>query len=196
MSIPLLGKIDFGFLYALIIIPVAIVGASNGFNMIAGYNGLEAGLGMLILSTLAYIAYSSGSAWVAIIAACMVLSLLAFYFFNRYPAKVFPGDTMTYTVGAMIAAIAIFANIEKFAAILFTPYFIELLLKLRGRFQKESFAKLSGDGSLILPYTKLYGLEHVAILVLSKIKKRVTENNVVFSLYAFQMLFIIIALVV
>lgn len=44
MTLPLIGRVDWGILYPLVIVPVGIVGASNAFNMIAGYNGLEAGM--------------------------------------------------------------------------------------------------------------------------------------------------------
>ncbi|GAG45648.1 unnamed protein product, partial [marine sediment metagenome] len=37
MILPIIGLVNFGLIYPLIIIPIAIVGASNGFNMLAGY---------------------------------------------------------------------------------------------------------------------------------------------------------------
>jgi UDP-N-acetylglucosamine--dolichyl-phosphate N-acetylglucosaminephosphotransferase len=195
MSIPLIGFVDFAFIYPLFIVPLAIVGASNGFNMLAGYNGLETGQGILILSTLAYIAWKSQQGWISLIALCMVFSLVAFFLFNKYPSKVFPGDTLTYSVGALIALVAIFANAEKAALVLFIPYFIEFFLKLRGKFKKESFAKLDENQNLILPYEKIYGLEHLSILFLRKFTTKVTENKVVYSLFTFQLFFIIIVLV-
>src|SRR3989344_2780262 len=74
-----------------------------------------------------------------IIAACAFMALLAFFIFNKHPAHIFPGDTLTYPIGTIIAIIAILGNIEKFALILFIPYLIEGLLKARGKMQKESF---------------------------------------------------------
>ena len=183
MMLPFLGRVEFGFIYPLIIIPIIIVGASNGFNMIAGYNGLEAGMGIIILSTLSFITwYKQGTGWLAVVGLCMVFSLVAFFIYNKNPAKVFPGDTLTYPVGALIACLAIIGNIETAALILFIPYFLELILKLRGKLQKESFAKLNDKGYLIRPYGKIYGLEHLMIYLLGKTKKNVTENNVVYSL--------------
>ena len=37
----------------------------------------------------------------------MVAALLGFYLYNKYPAKVFPGDSMTWAIGALIAGMAI-----------------------------------------------------------------------------------------
>src|SRR4030042_5514706 len=40
MSIPIFGSVDFGIIYPLVIIPIGVVGAANGFHMLAGFNGL------------------------------------------------------------------------------------------------------------------------------------------------------------
>lgn len=188
MAFPLIGEINLGFLYPLFIIPLAIVGASNGFNMLAGYNGLEAGMGVIILSALGFIAWQQGIGYVAVVALCMVSALLAFLIFNRYPSKIFPGDTLTYSVGAVIACIAILGNMERAAVILFIPYFIEFFLKLRGLMQKESFAKVNSDNSLEPRYNKIYGLEHFMVFLLQKVKRKVYEMDVVYSLYIVELI--------
>ncbi|MBI4155143.1 glycosyl transferase family 4 [Candidatus Woesearchaeota archaeon] len=196
MVLPFIGPVDFGLLYPFLLIPLGIVGASNGFNMIGGYNGLESGLGIIILSTLGFIAWKAGVSWMAVIALVMVFALLAFYFFNRYPSKIFPGNMLTYSVGALIACIAILVNTEKAALILFIPYFIELILKLRGKLQIESFATLDKEGNLIVPQKKLYGIEHLTILLLSKVKNKVTELNVVLSIYSFEIVLALVAVLI
>ncbi len=161
--------INFGLIYPLILIPIAIVGTTSTFNFLAGYNGLEAGQGILILGALSIVTFITGSLWLSVISACMVASLFAFYLFNKYPARVFPGDTLTYPVGALIGAIAILGNIEKIAVFFFIPYILEFFLKARGKLKKESFAKLNSDGSIDVK-EGIYGLEHVAIKILRKIK--------------------------
>lgn len=186
MNIPLLGIVDFSYAYPILLIPLAVVGASNGFNMLAGFNGLEAGMAVLQLGALGYISWISSARPAAIIAACMLAAVLAFWLFNRYPARVFPGDTFTYSVGASIAVVAILGNVEKFALILFIPYFIELALKARGGFRKESFAKVLSDGSLANRYSKWYSLTHVAVSLLRKIKGRASEDSVVLLLLSLE----------
>jgi UDP-N-acetylglucosamine--dolichyl-phosphate N-acetylglucosaminephosphotransferase len=190
-TLPFVGVVDLGIFYALILVPIAITGAANGFNMIAGYNGLETGMGIIILSFLSYVAWLQDFGWVAIIGGCMVSALIGFYIFNKTPAKIFPGDTLTYSVGALIAIIAISANLEKLALIIFIPYFIELILKLRGGLQKESFAKLNKDGSLSVK-EGIFGLEHFVIYIRTKLGLKTYERQVVSNLYIIQFLFIII----
>lgn len=193
INLPLFGSVNLGIIYPLILIPIGILGATTTFNFLAGYNGLEASQGMIILGALAYVTYVTGNSWLSIVALCMVASLFAFYIFNRCPAKVFPGDVMTYSVGALIAGIAILGNIEKIAIIFFLPYILETILKLRGKLKKQSFGKPNSDGSLEMPYDKIYGLEHLAIFLLKRIKKnkKVYENEVVYLINGFQILIII-----
>ncbi len=199
MVIPIIGEINFGLVYPLFLIPLGVVGATTTFNFLAGWNGLEARQGILILSALAIVTYLTGNSWLSLIALIMVASLIAFYLFNRYPAKVFPGDVMTYSVGAMIAAIAILGNVEKIAVLFMALYIIEILLKVRGRLVKESFGKLNEeDGSIEMPYKKVYSLTHLSIKILKKIKPshKVYEKDVVNLINAFQIVVIVLAFLV
>ncbi len=189
--------IEFGLLYPLFFIPLGIIGASSTFNFIAGYNGLETSQGILILSALSLLTWLTGSSWLSLISLIMVFCLIAFYIFNKYPAKVFPGDVLTYSIGALIAIIAILGNVEKIAVFFFTPYILETLLKVRGKLKKESFAIAKKDGNLQMPYQKFYGLEHVAIYLLQKIKKnkKVYEKEVVYVINIFQIIIIILGFI-
>ncbi|MBR9706709.1 glycosyl transferase family 4 [Candidatus Pacearchaeota archaeon] len=192
INVPFFGELNLGFFYLLVMIPLAIVGVSTTYNFLAGFNGLEAGQGILILSFLSYVAYVTGSAWLAVIGLCMVASLAAFYLYNRVPAKVFPGDILTYSTGAMIAIMCILGNFEKVAVFIFIPYIIEVILKLRGGLKKYSFAKPNKDGSLSMPYDKIYGLTHLSLFLLKKVKKKVYERDVVYFIFGIQLIFIII----
>ena len=196
VTILAVNGIALGWVYALFLIPIGIVGATTTFNFLAGFNGLEAGQGVLIISALSLAAYFTGNAWLALIGLCMVFSLLAFLFFNKYPAKVFPGDVLTYPVGGMIAIMAILGNMERIALFFFIPYIIEVFLKARGKLKKQSFGKPKKDGSLEMPYDKIYGLEHLAIWFLKKVRGKATEKEVVYSIYAFQVVIILIGILI
>ncbi|MFH0876147.1 MAG: glycosyltransferase 4 family protein [archaeon] len=191
IGLPFFGLINLGILYPVIFIPLAVTGAANGFNMLAGYNGLEAGMGIIILSTLGFVAWINNSSWVTMIALCMVFALIALYYFNRYPAKVFPGNITTYSVGAMIAVVAIIGNMERIAMILFIPYFLELVLKARGTFRKESFSKLLPDGSLTLLHPKFYGIEHVVVSFLRGIKGKAYEKEVAYTIFSIEAIIVV-----
>jgi len=196
ISLPLIGAVDFGVVYPLLLIPIGIVGATTTFNFIAGYNGLEAGQGIILLFAISVVAFFTGNSWISIMALCMAAALLAFLFYNFYPARVFPGDVITYSVGGLIAITAILGNFEKIAVFFFIPYIIETFLKARGRLKKQSFGKPRADGSLDLKYDKIYGLEHLAIYLMKKSGAKPTERKVVYSLWIFQALIIIFGLLI
>jgi len=195
MNIPFLGNVNFGIIYPLILIPIGIAGATTTYNFLAGFNGLETGQGIIVLGFLSYVAYITEFQWLALIGLIMVAALIGFLYYNKYPAKVFPGDSLTWSIGALIAGMAILGNFEKIAVFVFIPYILETMLKIRGKLVKQSFARPNKDGSLEMPYKKIYGLEHAAVYILKKIKpsKKVYERDVVYLIHGFQIFIIILA---
>lgn len=183
IQLPFIGNIDLGILYPLLFVPLGVIGATNGFNLLAGYNGLEAGMGSVFFVVFGFISLIVGRLWIAFIAFTVFACLLAFLAFNWYPAKVFPGNSFSYAIGALIATLAILGNMERIALWLFILYFLEIVLYLRARIidrmgDVQAFAKVNEDGSLELPYKHLYDTTHVAIWVLKKVKDKVYERDV------------------
>ncbi len=196
ITIPFLGIVNVGLIYPLILVPIGIAGATTTYNFLAGFNGLEAGQGIIIISFLSYIAYLTNSAWLAVVGLCLVAGLIVFYFFNRVPAKVFPGDVLTWTIGSMIAGMAIIGNFEQIALFIFIPYIIETLLKLRGKLKMQSFGIPNKDGSIEMPYQKIYGMTHVSVWILKKFKSKVYERDVVYLIFVLQIVLCLLALVI
>ena len=193
IQLPLLGNVDLGLFYPLLIVPLGVIGATNGFNLLAGYNGLEAGMGLVIFAVFGFTGIVVGRLWIALIAFIVYACLLAFLAFNWYPAKVFPGNSFSYAVGAMIATLAILGNMERIAVWLFIPYYLEILLYFRARVidkmgDVQAFAKPNEDGSLELPYKHIYDTTHLAIWVLKRVKTKVYERDVVLFIIAVQVL--------
>jgi UDP-N-acetylglucosamine--dolichyl-phosphate N-acetylglucosaminephosphotransferase len=162
LSIPLIGTFDIGILYPLIVVPLAIVGTSNATNMLAGFNGLQAGLGIVMMLFLGSYAYFNGSVAAAVLAFVFMAALFAFIRYNWYPAKIFPGG-LDYIVGTMIGVLAVIGNMEKFAVICFAPWFLELLLKARSRFKAENFGIIQNDGTLKAPDSKIGSVTHIVM---------------------------------
>jgi len=202
MNIPLLGIINFGIAYALILVPIGIAGATTTYNFLAGLNGLEAGQGIIILSFLSLIAFITGNPWLAIVGMIMVASLLAFFYYNKFPAKVLPGDILTWSVGALIACMAILGNFEKIAIFVFIPYIIEAILKVKGKIELKngkfphSFGIPDKNNNLKMPYKKIYSVTHLSLAILSKFKKNVKEKDAAYLIIGFQILLCLLALVI
>jgi len=197
LSIPLFNRIYLGILYPLIIIPIGVLGASNAFNMIAGYNGLEVGNAIILLSFTMIFGLIKGIGIVVYVSIILMGALIAFLIYNWYPAKVFPGNTFTYAIGALYAGMIILGDIPKFGLTMFFLYYIELILFIRGLFHgvyKENFGKVKGD-SLEPPYERSYSITHLAIKALIKIRGKATERGVVIFIFILQILVGIISLI-
>lgn len=195
MDLPFIGIQDMGIVVPFLFVTLAIIGASNAFNMLAGYNGLEAGMGMIILGTFGVLSVFKGQTFGIVFCFIGFFALLAFIIYNWYPSKVFPGDTMTYPIGAFIAICAILSRVEKFALILFIPYFLDFILPLRKKMKVEAFAKVNPDGSFEPPYTKIYDITHLVIYILRKFRKKVYEKDVVLFILGFELLIAILCIV-
>jgi len=144
----LLG-IDIGVFMA-IVVPLGVTSASNAANMLEGFNGLGAGLGLIMTSSLIALSLLTGAQEGLFLLFPLLGALVAFLLFNRFPARVFPGDSMTLFTGATIACAAIISSppLKTYGAILFIPMVLEFILKSRGHFQAENFGELASDGRL------------------------------------------------
>ncbi len=129
IAFPFGFSITFPFhLYWFIIVPFAITGAANALNMSAGYNGLETGEVIIMSAFLLVISFIKGSDFSTYLVFFSLLgSSLGFYYFNKYPAKIFVGDIGTLSMGAIIGAGVVIGKIEFYGVIVILPAFFELL---------------------------------------------------------------------
>jgi UDP-N-acetylglucosamine--dolichyl-phosphate N-acetylglucosaminephosphotransferase len=185
MSIPLLGPVNFGILYPLLIIPLGVVGTANAVNLLGGFNGSEAGMGVIYCSSLGLYALLNNEVIPAIIFFSTVGALIGFLRYNWFPARILSGDSLTYCLGAVVAAGVILGNMERAGIITMTPFIIEFLLKLRSKLKASCLGKLRNDGKLDPPYgKKIYSWTHI-ILNLGKL----TEKQVTIILIFMQIIF-------
>ncbi len=192
MTLPFLGSVELGVLYPLIVLPLGITGASNAVNMLAGLNGLEAGLGAVMHATVLFTALSimgvhPEAYWAALISASMLGALLAFLKYNWHPAKVFIGDVGTLPIGCALAAAVVLGDMEKLGIILIVPYLFEFLLKARTGFKGESFGFQRKNGTL--GTKEVNSLTHVVMKA-----GKFTEPQVVAVLLGIEAVFGLLAL--
>ena len=180
MTVPLIGNIDFGY-FILFLVPFGITCAANSMNMLEGFNGLGAGLGIIITFTLILLSLMNGKNEGLFLLVPLLGSLIAFFYFNRYPAKIFPGDTLTLFMGGIIGCTAIVNNLKLEGVILMIPMIAEFFLKLRGNFKGECFAKMN-EGGILVYEGRIESLTH---LVMSKFV--VDEIKLVRIFWAFEL---------
>jgi UDP-N-acetylglucosamine--dolichyl-phosphate N-acetylglucosaminephosphotransferase len=188
MMIPFLGKINFGLLYTLVIIPLEVTIAANAVNMLAGFNGLEVGMGIIAVGSLAIIAYLLGKITVLVILLAALGALLAALYYNWYPAKILVGDVGTLSIGAIIAAVVIMGNFEIAGVILLIPYVIDFLIKAKNHFP-YSFGLYRG-GKLYCPEGGPVGLGQLIM----KVCGGISERNLVLVLMGVEAVFGVVAI--
>ncbi|MFH1838316.1 MAG: phospho-N-acetylmuramoyl-pentapeptide-transferase [Candidatus Kuenenbacteria bacterium] len=109
IHIPFLGNFDIGFWYILLFIFV-IVATAFSVNEIDGLDGLAGGT--LLISFVAFSVIAFVLEKINLAAFCGVISgaLLAFLWFNVYPAKFFMGDTGAMSLGITLGIVAMLTN--------------------------------------------------------------------------------------
>ena len=158
MWVPFIGIIDFGILFYIIIIPLIVTGASNATNMLAGFNGLEAGLGLVSLIGLSSVCFYEQNYEAAIIGLSMSGALFGFLLKNKYPASIFPGDIGTLSIGATIATVTVIGNVHKIGIFVMCLFILELILKSIGKFKSQSWCRFENGFLVCSDYKKIHGV--------------------------------------
>jgi UDP-N-acetylglucosamine--dolichyl-phosphate N-acetylglucosaminephosphotransferase len=143
------GPQDLGSLFW-VLVPFAFAFLMNGVNIYAGFNGLEAGLGLVSSFSLAACAVIYGSLESAFALFALSGALLAFLKWNSFPAKTFIGGSGTFLIGAVLASSIIAGSIKIVGIIALFPYFVNFALRGLDRFT-WSVGETMPDGSIMSP---------------------------------------------
>lgn len=106
VNVPFFGVLDMGWLF----VPAAafiIVSFANAVNITDGLDGLAGGLLMITLFSLWLLSATILDVPLSIFLALWIGSLIAFLYFNIYPARFFLGDVGALSFGATIAVIGL-----------------------------------------------------------------------------------------
>lgn len=149
VRLPLMGNVDFNWTYIPFAV-VVIVGTSNAFNITDGLDGLSSGLLLIALAPFLYLtSFSPYGGDVALFIAVMVGPLLAFLYFNIFPARFIMGDVGALALGAMLGVIALLVN-QPIALVFIGAVFVaeaassliqwvSIILVHKGKMQKKVF---------------------------------------------------------
>ena len=108
--VPTQGYVDFGLAYWPMAV-LAIVATAHAVNLTDGLDGLAAGTGAIAFGTFGAIALLTPNyKFTGEFCFTMVGALLAFLWFNIFPARIFMGDTGSLAIGACLATVALMLN--------------------------------------------------------------------------------------
>jgi UDP-N-acetylglucosamine--dolichyl-phosphate N-acetylglucosaminephosphotransferase len=179
VTLPILGSVSLGLL-TVVLVPLGVTTVTNLTNMLEGFNGLGCGLGIIITVTLIIMSFITEKTNGLFLLIPLLGALVGFYYYNRFPSKIFPGDTLMFFQGATIGCAAILGNLKTLAAILYIPLLVEFFLKARGGFPAKNHGEITDDGTLTYE-GKVYSLSHLLMK-----NFRLTEKRLVYTLWAIE----------
>lgn len=122
LYVPFVGNIEIDGWYIPLFI-FAIVAAAFSANETDGLDGLLGGTSLFSFGSLAVVSFALGRYELASFSAMVIGALLAFLWFNIYPARFFMGDTGSMALGITMGVIAMLTN-----TLLFLPFFAPILV--------------------------------------------------------------------
>lgn len=177
--IPHVATLDLGILMPFAA-AFAITCAANAANMLEGFNGLGTGLGIIMSSTLVLLAVIHNRMDGVYLLIPLLGALIAFLWFNKYPARIFPGDTLMLFMGACIAVAGILSRLQVQTFFIFIPMIMEFFLKFRGHFEAENYCSKTHKGFL-----EYHGrIESLTHLYMKHMK--LTEKELVFLIWSLE----------
>lgn len=155
----------------MVMITIVVVACSNGTNLSDGIDGLAGGNSAIVGVVLGIFAYLGGnvinshylnimyipeSGEIAVYMAAFVGALIAFLWYNSYPAQVFMGDTGSLMIGGVIGVCAVLIRKELLLPVLCGIFFVESLSVLVQRFYFKYTKKRTGTGKRIFKMAPLH----------------------------------------
>lgn len=121
------NSINIGPLYYIYMSLLAVF-CTNAINIYAGINGLECGQSVVVAASVA--AFNAVELSTSLnpahhLSLCLLMPFIAtsfaLFLHNRYPARVFVGDTFTYFAGMIFAVVGILGHFSKTVLLFFLP---------------------------------------------------------------------------
>lgn len=126
IHVPAVGNFEIGFWYIPLFISV-IIAMTVSSNETDGLDGLNAGILIQAFTAFAIISFVQERMDLAAFCGVVAGSLLAFLWFNFYPARFFMGDTGAISLGATLGIVALLTNSVIILPFLVSIYVFESL---------------------------------------------------------------------
>lgn len=136
INIPGIGNFVIGILY----IPMAafiIVSFANAFNISDGLDGLSSGLLMICLFAFLVLASSVFNETLSVFVGVWIGVLIAYLYFNVFPARIYLGDAGAFGFGATLAVVGLLTGKIFGLAIIGGVYIIIIMTSLLQIFSKK-----------------------------------------------------------
>lgn len=138
VHVPFYGDLAIGWL----MVPLfafAVVATGNAVNITDGLDGLAGGLSAIAFGAYGIIALLQGQFFIAGFSFTVVGALLAYVWFNIYPARFFMGDVGSFALGTSLGVVAMLTNTFFLLPIIGLIFVIEAGSSLIQIFSKKVF---------------------------------------------------------
>lgn len=137
-----------------------VVGTVNAVNLTDGLDGLASSVTVVVALFFALYAYFRSmtvpETGVAMYAMALAGGLLGFLIYNRYPAKVFMGDTGSLFLGGAVSLMAVDMNMHLYLIIIGFIYFAETLSVIIQTSYFKYTRKKYGEGRRVFKMTPIH----------------------------------------
>lgn len=140
IHIPFAGSLHLGWLFIPFFILVVIC-TSFAVNQTDGLDGLAGGTLLISFFTFGLFAFVQGRENLAAFIGIICGSLLAFLWFNVYPARFFMGDTGSMGMGVLLALVAFLTNSVMLLPIIGLVFVLEFVTTFIQIFSKKFFGR-------------------------------------------------------
>ena len=188
-TIPFLDQTRLTIIYPFLV-PIIVAVFTNTVNMLEGYNGEGSGTCLIAVCFLFICSLIWNSTEGVIFTVPVIAVLIPFFLYNKFPAKIFPGDIGTLSMGAMIACIMLFGSLEvaTFCVLLihiFNSFYY--IYSVRGFFESSDI-KGSKEDIILLEDDRIKASDQKdAVLTLPRLilaKGPLTEPELIKNFYA------------
>ncbi len=125
LNIPFMGDIAIGPVSYFLVFIVVMVATSFSADITDGLDGLSGGIFLTVLAALGAIAFDQGRMELVTFIAALLGALIAFLWFNIYPARSFMGDTGVMALGFVTGVTAMLLNVPLLLPLIAIVFVLE-----------------------------------------------------------------------
>jgi len=156
VTLPVFGEINCAAIYPQIIITTYVPVVANLVNMHSGLNGLAPGLSLIVLTTLILKTLFFGDISNALYVVCLTGAVAGYFWFEKYPSRIFWGNIGALSVGAGMGALIVTQGFIISGFIMLIPHVINFLLYIYWRmnhqkYPTQKFGRVDKEGILVVP---------------------------------------------
>lgn len=158
LMVPFVGRIRITIVYPILIL-LAVPIVVNAVNMVDTHNGVMLSASAFILAPLLLWSIILGDKISILYISVALGAVLGLFIWNKYPARVFPGNVGSYLLGGLLIVLIIITGMEYVALVAMLPIILHgfyLLSSIRGIMTRQKIRMHAGKpvflkGEVIYP---------------------------------------------